>query len=204
MKLTPLQLGAWWPLPRRTEILLPRLDLILRASGFSVRQNAEQGRKRAEKGRTELFDSSRVALGNEKAWFALCPSRDGPWMTLQLKTRRRPVVAVFEDLFRVIVEPLRPQECVLCVSNAENSPIFAQEWCKGGLGGCVSCDSSPRIELRPGDPDWFRNVGVERRFVSQRLLARKSVDPVTFATQTGRVCSRMAAGFAFDGGRDAR
>jgi hypothetical protein len=112
-------------------------------------------------------------------------------------------VAVFEDLLRVLVEELRPQECALRVSNGDDLPVFARGWCKGGLAACVNCGTDPPVEVRPGDPGWFREAGVERRFVSKRLLATESVDPATFAAKTRRVCSPMAAGFVFDGEWDA-
>lgn len=91
MKRTSLQLTAWWPLSRDTKVLLPRLDAILRASGFSVDGDSEQDRHPCE-----IFGWSRVALGKEKAWFALFASRDGPWMNLKVGTRRRSSVELFE------------------------------------------------------------------------------------------------------------
>jgi hypothetical protein len=196
MKRITLQLSSWWPRSQRTGILLPQLDLMLQASGFTLSQNPAQDRKSDE----SLYGWSRVAFGKEKAWFALCSSRDGPWTNLKVRSRRRATVVVFEDLFRVIVEQLQPQECSLVASNADDLPIFAQEWCKGGIGVCVNCDSEPMIEFRPGDPGWFREKGVERRYVSQRLLSRQSVDPVTFASRTGRIYTRTRTGFTFDGG----
>ena len=59
MKRTPLQLSAWWPRSRRTGILLPRMDLILQASGFSMSQNPAQDRKSDKL----LYGWSRFAFG---------------------------------------------------------------------------------------------------------------------------------------------
>jgi hypothetical protein len=121
-------------------------------------------------------------------------------MNLKIATRRRSSVAIFEDLFRAIVEGLNPHECSLIASNADDIPIFAQQWCQGGLQACVDCDSEPPVVVRPGDPDWVRFAGAEYRFVSRQLLTRESVDPFAFAAQTGRVCSPLAEGFLFDSG----
>jgi hypothetical protein len=49
--------------------------------------------------------------------------------------------------------------------NADDLPVLDHEWCKGGLGASVNCDVEPPVTVRPGDPAWFREAGVERRFL---------------------------------------
>ena len=151
----------------------------------------------------ETLGWSRVALGSDKAFFSLYNSREGPWIRLQVRSGRRQSVKVFENVFRGLVYQLRPQEVALRLSNADDLPVFAREWCKGGLKASVNCDVEPPVTFRPGDPEWFREAGVERRFISRRLLEEESVAPTDFATRTGRICSPASAGFVFDGGWDA-
>jgi hypothetical protein len=188
-----------------TDTLLPRLDSILQAAGFSVYPAADQ---RPSKGRNrtqtmEILGWSRVALGSEKAFFSLYFSREGPWISLQVRSRRLQSVRAFESVFRDLVDQLRPQEVALRISNADDLPLFARESCKGGLKASVNCDVEPPATFRPGDPEWFREVGVERRFISRRLLEEQSVAPIAFAARTGRLCSPASAGYVFDGGWDA-
>jgi hypothetical protein len=205
MKRTPLQISAYWQVPTTTDTLLPRLDSILRDAGFSVCSTADQARNGARNrvAAIEILGWARVSLGSEKTFFSLYPSRDGPWISLLVRTRRRQSVVVFENVFRDLVEQLRPHEVALRVSSAFDLPVSAQEWCRGGLCANVNCDVEPPVTVRPGDPEWFREVGVERRFISRRLLAKQSVDPSAFAAQTRRICSRMSGGYVFDGGWDA-
>lgn len=205
MKRTPLQVAAYWQLPTTTDTLLPRLDSILQAAGFSVCTAADQ---RPSKGNnrtptTEILGWCRVALGSEKAFFSLHPSREGPWTSLQVRSRRRHSVKALENVFQDLIDQLQPQEVALRLSNADDLPVFARDWCKDGLKASVNCDTEPPVTVRPGDPEWFREVGVERRFVSRRLLEERSVAPMAFAARTGRLCSPASAGYVFDGGWDA-
>jgi hypothetical protein len=51
----------------------------------------------------------------------------------------------------------------------------------------VNCDVEPPVTVRTGDPARFREAGVERRFLGQRLLRKRSVDPIAFAAETDRL-----------------
>jgi len=109
---------------------------------------------------------------------------------------------LFEDVFQDLIDELRPQEVALRRSNADDLPIFARKWCRGGLKAIVDCDVEPPVTSRPGDPEWFRDAGVERRFISRCLLEAESVDAMDFAAQTGRRSSPAPVGYVFDGGWD--
>jgi len=195
MRLTPVQLVAWWPRYREVGDLSSQVDSLLQAAGFSVGRDEHTGR--------DNFGWSVVALDDERCFFSLLGSRDGPWMCLQVKTKRHGSVGIFDSLFRALIEASQPDECVLCLSNAESLSVLAQEWCKGGLAASVIGDSDPPVVIRLGDPNWFDVVGPERRYFSQDLLTNVSVDPAEWANRTAAICSPLAAGFVFNGGWDA-
>ncbi len=206
MKRTTLQLNAWWPVQEKTDVLAPQIDLLLQSAGFTVSPDLDLDEKSSKRppSRTKFCSWTRVSLSGDTVFFSLYPARDGPWMNLRIPTRRRPVVVIAENLFRDILEELKPHECSLVNTNADDLPIFAQAWCKGGLKGAVDCDSDPELVFQPGDSGWFNHIGVELRFVDRFLLDSESIDPKEFARQTGRTCCATLDGFTFDGGWDAK
>ncbi len=104
-----------------------------------------------------------------------------------------------DELFQSIVIQLQPAECSLCMSNADELAVFAQNFSKGGLSESVIWDVEPPVVSRPGEAGWFAAVGEERRYVSRVLLDQKSVDAFAFAVTTGRTCTPTELGFLFEG-----
>lgn len=198
MKKTPLQWNAWWSSRQTCRELAPLVDSILQSTGFSVHGNLGQ-LHRPRRG-SNIYGWHLVSLDANKAFFSLCGSDEGPWLHLQIHTRRRRSLEIFESLFTATLANLSPMECSIRISNTDDLPILARSWCLGGLGAVVDEDTEPPTLHCPGDPDWFQAEDPEIRFLANELLIRESLDPLTFASTTHRVATPAAHGFTFVGG----
>ena len=182
--------------------MLEPMDELLTSFGFSVSADpfVDRFRPRLNRNNNERCGWNRVAQGPEPVFFSFLYLSAAPFITLQLKTRRKRSLGILEGLLLRLVERLQPDECVLRRANDYYIPVLASEHSVGGLSGIVSLDHDPPLELRPGDAGWFEALGPELLFLSQSLLSLRGEDAWAFAERTKRTAKVHAFGYLFDGG----
>jgi hypothetical protein len=141
-----------------------------------------------------------VTIDRHKVWCGLRTHFQDCEFDIKTQTAGRSKMFEFVSLFEALVTRYPTLlECVLSRTNGDHFPTFTDGL---HLNGVVNCDTDPPVEIQPGMPNYWRELGAQALYVSHAQFAAAMPDltPAQWALANHAGATLLPTGILFDCG----